>query len=135
MQTHRLRVDLVRLGAVGEVDGEGVAGGQRAAVDGVGAIRGVNVGRKQDRGRRVAGHVAQVDVERVLVAGHDVPGDFLRLARGPNIALGGRSDLERGGGRGEGEEREHGGDHCCGFEGGGWVGIKRFLGSVLRANE
>lgn len=113
-ETHRLRVDLLGLGAVGEVDLEGGADGQLGAVDDVFARVGVDVGREQDRRRGVAGHVAQVDVERVLVAGHGVPLDGLRPAGRPHVVLGRLGDPEGGHGGGEREEGDDG-DHCCGL--------------------
>lgn len=108
--TYRLSIDLLGLSAVGQVDGEGVASGELAAIDLRGAVAGGDVRGEQDGRGRVAGHVGQVDVEGVLVAVDRGPSDCLRVADGPDVALGRRGDLQGNGARGEGEESQ-GGDH------------------------
>lgn len=124
VETYRLGVDLLGLVVVGEVDGEGVADRQLAAVNGDGAVLGVDVVGEQDADGGVLGLVGQVDAERVLVGRDGVPGDGLGLADGPDGVLGGRGDLQGGGGRGEGEDDE-GRHHFDGIrlfgEGGGVV--------------
>lgn len=109
-ETYRLGVDLLGLVAVGEVDGEGVAGRQLAAVDGGGASGGVDVGDEQGADGWVLDLVGQVDAEGILVRRDRVPGDGLGLTDGPDGALGGRGDLQGSGRGGEGQDNQ-GGHH------------------------
>lgn len=109
-KTYRLSVDLLGLGAVGEVDGVAVTVGELAAVDVEGAVGRGDVGGEQDVGGRVGGLVGQVDVEGGLVAGDGLPLDGLLLAGAPDGAGVGGGDLEGQGARGEGEESQ-GGNH------------------------
>lgn len=109
-KAYRLGVDLLGLGAVGEVDGVAVSLGDLAAVDVVGAVAGGDVGGDQDVGGRVGGLVGQVDVEGGLIAGDGIPLDGLLLAGAPDGVGVGRGDLEGQGAGGEGEESQ-GGDH------------------------
>lgn len=112
LKTYRLGVDLLGLVTVGEVDGERVAGGQLAAVDGGRAGVLGNVGHEQGADRRVLDLVGQVDAESILIRGDGVPGDSLGLTGSPDGALGRRGDLKGGGSRGEGQDN-HRRHHFC----------------------
>lgn len=108
LSTYRLSVDLLGLGAVGQVDGKVVAGGELAAVDLERAVAGLDVGGEQDVGGRVGDLVGKVDVEGGLVAGDGLPLDGVLLTRAP-VGVGvGRGDLEGKGARGEREDGQRG---------------------------
>lgn len=107
-KSYRLGVELLGLGAVGEVDGVAVSVGELAAVDLVGALAGGDVGGEQDVGGRVGGLVGQVDAEGGLVAGDGLPLDGLLLASAPDGVGVGRGDLEGQSAGGEGEEGQRG---------------------------